>query len=292
MTSPAAPHHDNGLAARIVSIFIDSKLTPLLVAGSLLLGAAAVFLLPREEEPQIVVPMIDVFVEMPSAPAQEVEQRVTRPLEKILWEIPGVEYVYSTSSEGKALVIVRFEVGHSASDAIVKLNAKIAENLDRIPPGVSLPLIKVRSIDDVPILALTLHSEQYDHNALRRVAAQLDDAIKQVDGVSQTTLIGGLPRRIRVTPDRSALAARGLALTDLVGAIRQANQPSPAGNFDANNREFAVETGAFLHSATDVSAVVVGVYDNQPVRVTDVATVTDGPDEPNQYVFFRHGPAS
>ena len=172
-----------GVAARIVALFIDSKLTPLVVIASVLLGAAAVVLLPREEEPQIVVPMVDVFVQMPAASAAEVEQRVTRPLEKLLWEIPGVEYLYSTSSTGQALVIVRFEVGHSATDAIVKLNAKIAANLDRIPPGVSPPLVKVRSIDDVPILALTLSGPAYDHAQLRRLGAQLEDAVKQVPEV-------------------------------------------------------------------------------------------------------------
>ena len=289
LPAPAAEHAHGNLAARIVGLFIDSKLTPLVVLASLLLGAAAVLMLPREEEPQIVVPMVDVFVEMPAASAQEVEQRVTRPLEKLLWEIPGVEYLYSTSSEGKALVIVRFEVGHSATEAIVKLNAKIAANLDRIPPGVSMPLVKVRSIDDVPILALTLWSDTYDHQALRRVAAQLDDAVKQVDGVSETTLIGGLPRRVRVTPDRAALAARGLSLTDVTQALRQANQPLPAGAFSRDDREFLVETGAFLESADDVSAVVVGVYKGRPVRLGEVARVADGPDEPDQYVFFRPG---
>jgi multidrug efflux pump subunit AcrB len=277
------------LAARIVGLFIDSKLTPLMVLASLLLGAAAVLRLPREEEPQIVVPMIDVFVEMPAAGSAEVEQRVTRPLEKLLWEIPGVEYLYSTSSEGRALVVARFEVGHSATEAVVKLNAKIAANLDRIPPGVSMPLVKVRSIDDVPILALTLWSDTYDHQALRRVAAQLDDTVKQVDGVSETTLIGGLPRRVRVTPDRAALAARSLALTDIAQALRQANQPLPAGSFSAQDRQFLVETGAFLKTAEDVSSVVVGVYKGRPVRLGEVAAVADGPDEPDQYVFFRSG---
>jgi hypothetical protein len=184
---------------------------------------------------------------------------------------------------------VRFEVGQPATDAIVKLNAKIAANMDRIPPGVSPPLIKVRSIDDVPILALTLHSAFYDHATLRRVAAQLDDAVKQVEGVSETTLIGGLARRVRVAPDRAALAARGLSLTDVAYALRQANQPLPAGAFATGDREFLVETGAFLKNADQVAAVVLGVYAGRPVRLGEVAAVRDGPDEPDQYVFFRAG---
>ena len=249
------------------------------------------FFLPREEEPQIVVPMIDVSVQMPAASAAEVEQRVTRPLEKLLFEIPGVEYIYSTSSHGQSLVIVRFEVGHSETDAIVKLDAKISANLDRIPPGVSPPLIKVRSIDDVPILILTLSSARYDHGTLRRIAAQLDDVIKQVEDVSETTLIGGLPRHVRVTPNRTALAARGLSLSDMVRSIRLANQPRPAGEFAREDREFLVETGAFLKNGDDVAAAVLGVYAGKPVRVGDVATVVDGPDEPDQYVFFKPGKA-
>jgi multidrug efflux pump subunit AcrB len=249
-------------------------------------------MLPREEEPQIVVPMIDVFVEMPGASAQEVEQRVTRPLEKLLWEIPGVEYIYSTSSEGRSLVIVRFEVGHAATDAIVKLNAKIAANMDKIPPGVSPPLIQVKSIDDVPILGLTISSDRYDHGQLRRIAAQMDDAVKQVDGVSETTLIGGWPRRVRVIPDRAALSARGLSLTDVAQALKQANHPLPAGAFDGQDRQFVVETGAFLKSADEVEGVVVGVYRGRPVRLSEVARVIDGPDEPDQYVFFRKGSAA
>lgn len=287
-------HHpgDHGFTNRIVHRFIDSRLTPLIIIASLLLGSAAVVMLPREEEPQIVVPMVDVIVEMPSASAAEVEQRVTRPLEKLLWEIPGVEYIYSISREGSALVIVRFEVGHSATDAIVKLNAKIAANTNRIPAGVSQPLIQVKSIDDVPIMALTLWSERYDHATLRRIAAQMEDGVKQVAGVSETTLIGGYPRQVRIIPDRAALAARGFSLVDVAAAIAQANKPLPAGKIVTADREVLVETGAFLRSVDDVAMVVIGTYNNQPVRVGDIAEVKDGPDEPDQYVFHQAGKAA
>ena len=295
---PAGPRRDpedraasGGWAAWLVSLFIDSKLTPLAILASLLLGAAAVAMLPREEEPQIVVPMIDVFVEMPAASAREVEQRISRPLEKLLWEIPGVEYIYSTSQPGQSLVIVRFEVGQSATDAIVRLNAKIANNMDRIPPTVSQPLIKVRSIDDVPILALTLHSRRYGHGELRRIAAQLDDCLKQAEGVAETQLIGGVKRTVRVLPDRGALAARGFSLLDLAGALRQANQPLAAGSISSGDREAFVETGPFLADAGAVGAVVIGTYSGRPVKVSDVAQIEDGPDEPSQYVFFRAGNA-
>src|SRR5205823_12026334 len=147
-----------GLAGTFARVWIDSKLTPLVIAGSLLMGAFAVWKLPREEEPQIVVPMVDVSVEMPGASAREVEERVTKPMEKLLWEIPGVEYIYSTSSPGMSMAVVRFRVGESEENAIIRLNQKMSANFDIIPPGASLPLIKPRSIDDVPILALTLSS--------------------------------------------------------------------------------------------------------------------------------------
>src|SRR5688572_9668058 len=145
-----------GIAGKLAGAFIQSKLTPLIVAASILLGIGAVVMLPREEEPQIIVPMVDVMVQMPGSTAREVEERVTRPMEKLLWEIPGVEYIYSTSSPGMSIAIVRFKVGQNEEDAIVRLNQKLFANMDLIPQGASPPLIKPRSIDDVPILALTL----------------------------------------------------------------------------------------------------------------------------------------
>src|SRR3954452_6762194 len=149
-------------AGRLAAAFINSKLTPLFVVASVLLGIFALVKFPREEEPQIIVPMIDIFVEMPGASAREVEERVTKPMEKLLWEIPGVEYIYSTSSPGASMAVVRFFVGEDEDKAIVRLNQKMAANLDLIPPGASAPLIKPRSIYDVPILALTLGSKRYD----------------------------------------------------------------------------------------------------------------------------------
>src|SRR6266704_519791 len=161
-----------GPAGRFAQAWIASKLTPLIIVGSLLIGAFAVWKLPREEEPQIIVPMIDVFVQMPGASAKEVEERVTKPMEKLLWEVPGVEYIYSTSAPGYAMAVVRFYVGQNEEASIVRLNQKMFANFDLIPPGASPPLVKPRSIDDVPILALTLSSDRYDHFTLRRIAAQ------------------------------------------------------------------------------------------------------------------------
>src|SRR5512138_867281 len=218
MTSPSSqsPSNSLGIAGRVARAFIDAKLTPLIVITSVLLGAAAVVLLPREEEPQIKVPMIDVLVSMPGFTAKEVEERATRPMEKLLWEIPGVEYIYSTSKPGESLAIVRFKVGEDIEKSLVKLNQKLQSNFDRIPQGVSPPLIKPRSIDDVPILALTFHSARYDHLTLRRVVAQVDDAVKQVPLVAETTLIGGARRQVRVLLDPAKLASRNLSVAGLV----------------------------------------------------------------------------
>ncbi len=280
------PAHPFGFAGKIVRFFIDSKLTPLIVTASVLLGVGAVVLLPREEEPQIVVPMIDVFVRAPGMSSKEVEERVTSPMEKLLWEIPGVDYVYSTSSPGMSMAIVRFYVGQNEEAAIVRLNQKMFANFDLIPPGVSQPLIKPRRIDDVPILALTLHGARYDHFTLRRIAAQLDDAITQVKNVSSTTLIGGLRRQVRVQLDAAKLSAYHIDPVRLVGMLRAANQQSTAGSFRQDNRELLVETGGFLKDADDVGAVVVGVHDSQPVYLRDVSQIVDGPEEPSQYVLF------
>src|SRR3974390_2515216 len=262
---PLDPSGELGFAGRIAGAFIDSKLTPLIIITSVLLGAAAVLLLPREEEPQIKVPMIDVLVSMPGFSAREVEERATRPMEKLLWEIPGVEYIYSTSRPDESLAIVRFKVGEDVEKSLVKLNQKLQSNFDRIPPGVSHPLIKPKSIDDVPIRALTFHSARYDHLTLRRVVAQVDDAVKQVPLVAETTLIGGAQRQVRVLLDPVRLASRNLSPAGLVPMLQQANRQFAAGGLTSDNHEVIVETGAFLSSAAEIGNVVVGVLGGKPV---------------------------
>ncbi|MGB3400024.1 MAG: efflux RND transporter permease subunit [Candidatus Deferrimicrobiaceae bacterium] len=281
-----------GIAGRIASAFIDSRLTPLVVLAAIFLGVGAVALLPREEEPQIIVPMIDVFVQMPGASAKEVEERVTKPMEKLLWEIPGVEYIYSTSAPGQSMAIVRFKVGEDEEKSIVRLNQKMFANFDLIPPGASTPLVKPRSIDDVPILALTLSSDRYDHYALRRVAAEIHDQIKTIPDVSEIKVIGGRLRQVRVMLDPARMAARGVAPGTLVPMLASANRQLQSGSFSSGNREFLVETGAFLHTAGDVGRVVVGVSEGRPVYLRDVAQIVDGPEEAADYVYFGLGPAA
>ena len=281
-----------GIAGRIASVFIDSRLTPLIVLASIFLGVGAVALLPREEEPQIIVPMVDIFVQMPGASAREVEERVTKPMEKLLWEIPGVEYIYSTSSPGQSMAIVRFKVGEDEEKSIVRLNQKMFANFDLIPPGASKPLIKPRSIDDVPILALTLSSARYDHYALRRVATEIDDQIRTIPDVSEVNIIGGRSRQVRVMLDPARMAARDVAPETLVPMLASANRQLQSGSFSSGNREFLVETGAFLHTAEEVGRVVVGVSEGRPVYLHDVAQVVDGPEEAVDYVLFGLGPAA
>ena len=278
-----------GIAGRLSQAWINSKLTPLVIVASLMLGAFSVWRLPREEEPQIIVPMIDIFVGMPGASAREVEERVTRPMEKLLWEIPGVEYIYSTSMPNQAMAIVRFKVGEDEEKSIVRLNQKMYANFDLIPAGATPPLIKPRSIDDVPILALTFWSKRYDDYQLRRVAAQIHDSVKQVDDVSAVNLIGGQRREIRVTLDDTRLAAYSLSPMQVYGALGASNRRLPTGRFSSANREFTLETGEFLRTASDVAGVVVGVSNDKPIFVRDVSTVTDGGEEPSQYVQYASG---
>lgn len=281
-----------GTAGKIAKFFIDSKLTPLVIIASILLGIAAVIALPREEEPQIIVPMIDIFVQMPGASAKEVEQRITSPMEKLLWEIPGVEYVYTTSSPGMSMAVVRFYVGQDEEESIVRLQTKLSANYDRIPYAVAPPLIKPRYIDDVPILALTFWSEETDHFTLRRVAAEVETVIKREPDVSITSLIGGARRQVQVLFDPVRLAAAGIDLEQAAVMVQAANQEADAGTYPSTDGRVTVHVGGFLKTVEDVERVVLGIHGDRPVYVQDVATVADGPAEPDQYLFFGTGPAA
>jgi multidrug efflux pump subunit AcrB len=274
-----------GIAGSLADSFIESKLTPLLIAVSILIGIGAVMLLPREEEPQIVVPMVDVFVAMPGASPREVEQRITKPMEKLLWEIPGVEYIYSTSSAGSSMVVVRFKVGQNEENALVRLHEKLSSNADLIPPGAVGPIVKPRSIDDVPVLAFTLSSERYDHFALRRIAAELQTEIGQVENVSEVRIIGGSRLQLRVQVDPARLAAYGVPAMRVAAVLQQANSENSSGAFDSADREVLVRTEGFLRDADDARRLVVAVANARPVYLGDVATITDGPEEPADYVF-------
>jgi multidrug efflux pump subunit AcrB len=281
-----------GTAGKIAKTFIKSKLTPLIVIASLILGVFAVIVTPREEEPQIVVPMIDVLVSAPGFSAKEVEERVTKPMEKLLWEIKGVEYVYSISKPGMSMAIVRFYVGEDMEKSLVNLYNKLWSNLDKIPHGVSQPLVKPKSIDDVPILSFTLWSDRYTGYELRRVAVEVADELKKDSDIAEFNIIGGQKRQVRINLEPSRMRAYNVSPLQITDILQKANFVLPSGAFPSSNKEFLVETGGFLKDAQEVGNVVVSVFNGRPVYLREVAKITDGPEEPANYVFMGFGPAA
>ncbi|MEE4000671.1 efflux RND transporter permease subunit [Tenacibaculum sp. FZY0031] len=281
-----------GLAGKIAKGFIGSKLTILLMVVFMVIGVYSSFLIPREEEPQIDVPMADIFVGYPGASPTEVESRVIKPLEKILSNIKGIEYVYSTSMKEQGMVIVQFYVGEDIERSFVKLYNEINKHMDQMPKGVTMPLVKTRAIDDVPMLGLTLWSENYDDYQLKQIAQELTNEIEKVNDVAITQKIGGRNREVRVVVDKDKLAASGLDFLSVTEILKASNQQLSAGSYDKNDTEFLVTTGKFLQSAEDVKNLVVGVQQNQPIYLKQVAKVLDGPEISTNYVSFGYGQAS
>ncbi|TRX61864.1 efflux RND transporter permease subunit [Fulvivirga sp. M361] len=281
-----------GLAGKIARGFISSKLTILLMIVFMIVGVYTSFLIPREEEPQINVPMADIFVGYPGASPSEVESRVIKPLEKLISNIKGVEYVYSTSMKEQGMVIVQFYVGEDIERSFVKMYNEINKHMDIMPQGVTMPLVKTRAIDDVPMLALTLWSETYDDYQLRQITEELRSEIEKIKDVSATKEIGGRKRQVRIVLDKDKLAASGLDLLSVSEMIKVNNQQMAAGSFNKNDTEFLVETGHFLQTAKDVENLIVGIRDDQPIYLKQVAAVIDGPELPENYVAFGFGQAS
>jgi multidrug efflux pump subunit AcrB len=280
-----------GLAGKIAKGFINSKLTVLLMIVFMIIGVYASFVIPREEEPQIDVPMADIFVGYPGASPTEVESRVSKPLERLISNIPGVEYVYSTSMQEQAMVIVQFYVGEDIERSFVKLYNEINKHMDMMPAGVTMPLVKTRAIDDVPVLGLTFWSETYDDFMLRQLAQEVNNEIEKIGDVAITKLIGGRSRQLRVILDQHKMAELGLDVMGIAEMIRTNNQQMSAGSFNKNDQEYLIKTGNFLSSVQDVENLVVGVNDQQPVYLKQVATVIDGPEDPESYVTFGFGAA-
>jgi multidrug efflux pump subunit AcrB len=282
-----------GLAGLLASMFLDSKLTPLLVMAALALGLVAVLAIPREEDPQIQVPMLDVMTAMPGASPREVEERVTNPIEGWMHQIPGVQYVYSISSPGQSLVIVRFQVGSSEQDALVKVYNKLYANADGMPPGTGRPLVKVHSIDDVPILTMTIWGEHYSGYELRQIADEMQHTIRQIPEVSETSVIGGQPREMRVVLSSAKLSAFGISPDTVVQRLKAANARLQAGQFAENNQEIRVDAGQLFRDTEDLAGVVVGVENGRPLYLRDVAEkIQDGPADPHDYVLFGTTQAS
>jgi multidrug efflux pump subunit AcrB len=284
-----------GLSGRLARQFLTTEITPLLALTGLLLGMFAVLVTPREEEPQINVTFANVFIPFPGASAREVEALLAAPAERIVSEIENVEHVYSASQPGMAALTVRFRVGAPRTDAIVRLYNAFYEHADWLPAGVGVgqPLIKPKGIDDVPIVAITLWSEDplLGADDLLRVARSIDTELQRVPGTRNIEIIGGPERVVRVTLDPQRLTGYGLAIDDLSRALAAANASRDAGGFVTGNREILVQAGTFLSTPEEVADLVVGVKDGAPVFLHDVAEVTLGADTPKTYASYGGGPA-
>jgi multidrug efflux pump subunit AcrB len=281
-----------GLAGRIGRAFLESKLTPLIIVASLLLGGFALLVTPSEEEPQIKVPMIDVMVGFPGATAEEIEHRVITPLEKLLYEIENVEYIYSISRPSGGFIVVRFLVGTDPDQAAVRVHTKIASVMDELPEGLVAPVVKPRTIDDVPVVAYTLWGSNATSTELRRVADELKVEITKHPRVAQVWVIGGQRRVVRVDFDRERLASFNVSLLQAYQALQSVNWRLPAGSTAIANTEVLVDVGEFLADADDVGNVVVSASGGRPVYLKDVAEIMDGPEEPGSYVWLGSGPGA
>jgi len=279
-----------GAINSIVRLFLTSHLSIIFLVAALLAGAAAILSTPREEDPQIIVPLADIYVQAPGASAGEVERLVARPLEKLLWQIDGVEYVYSQSRRGMAVVTVRFYVGEDKERSLVKLQTKVAQHLDDVPPGVRGWVVKPVSIDDVPIVTVALFGDGYDGFALRRIGEEVLARLEGLDDLSATKVVGGRPRRIRVQPDLALLSGYGLTMLDIVRSLKGADAALDSGTFKRRDRTYEVSAGPFIASVDDLEDVVVGVHQGRPIRLEDVAVVRDGPSEPSSYTRIGFGP--
>ena len=283
----------DSLTVAIVRLFTTSHLSLLFLLISLLAGAAALILTPREEDPQIIVPVMDVFVHYPGATSEEVEKRVTTPLEVLLKQIQGVEYVYSASSPGQALVTVRYEVGQSIEDSLIKTRDKLEANLDIIPPGVSDWVVKPVEIDDVPILLLSLSMPKAgeDIMAIRRIAEELIERLRAIDDVGKSWVLGAAPRQISVYPDSAKLQATGVSLLEVQQALAQSNVNLQTGHLNQNNREILLEAGPNYQSVEQVGATVLKSVAGRLVYLRDVADIIDGPKDTDYYTRIGFGPA-
>tara|TARA_R110001583_G_scaffold93777_1_gene236989 strand:+ start:10092 stop:13283 length:3192 start_codon:yes stop_codon:yes gene_type:complete len=278
-----------GISGKIANVFINSKLTILLMVALMAIGIYSSFLIPREEEPQIIVPMADVLVGYPGASPTEIESRVVKPLEKIISNIKGVQHVHSIAMNGQSMIIVQFYVGENTEDSYVKLYDELMRHQGMFPPGVTQPLVKTRSIDNVPMLGLTFWSENYDDYQIRQIAEEVTSEIEKVKDVSITKVIGGRNRQLKIVLDKDKMAENGVDALGIMQMIQANNSSSQSGSFVKGDQEYLITTGKFLTSAEDVNNLVVGVYKNRPVYLKQVAEIQDGPSTPSSYVSFGFG---
>ncbi|MEO8622688.1 MAG: efflux RND transporter permease subunit [bacterium] len=276
-----------GISGRVARAFLHSKLTPLVTIAALAVGVLGILATPREEEPQISVPMIDVIQALPGASPREAENLLARPIEQRMLAIPGVDHVYSMAGDGYAMVTVRFKVGEDQERSVTKVQAKLASAMDQAPAGAQPPIVTPHSIDDVPVLALTLHGAGYDANMLRQVAVHLEDDIRTVPDVAETFVVGGAPKQLQVVLDAARLAASGVTPGEVAVALKGANARLQAGELSAANQVYRIDVGAPLETPADVGSVVVATRGGLPVYVRNVADVVDGFGETTTYVSHQ-----
>jgi len=282
-----------GIAGRITRQFINSPVTPLLMAAFLIVGLIGLMFTPRQEDPKISVPMVDILVQYPGASAEQIASLAINPLERIISEIPGIRHVYSASQRGSGIVTAQFYVGEDLGDSIVKVHDKIQSNIDAIPPGVSMPIVKPVGPDDVPVVTATIWSKDpnIDDSILRTLALDILQKLEQVPNSGKGFVVGGRAEQIRIEVSPERLNGFGISIQDVANTIRTANSELAAGNIEGGNRTFNVYTGAFLNNAQDVSNLVVAVRDGAPVYVRDIARVYQAPQETSQMVSYATGPA-
>ncbi|WP_006788487.1 efflux RND transporter permease subunit [Thiorhodospira sibirica] len=281
-----------GIAGRMAAAFIHSPLSPILLLISLAIGILGLMITPRQEDPQISVPMIDIFVGYPGASAQQVQSLVTDPLERIMSEISGVKHVYSMSQRDQAMVTVQFEVGEAMEPSLVKLYDRLHSNMDRIPPGATQPLVKPKGVDDVPVVTLTLWSQSTDDAMLRLIGLEVLQRLKEVPNTSQSFLVGGRPEQLRIEPLPERLAGHGISLNQIAQTVQAANTERGVGSFEGAGGHFQVYTGSFLRYAEDVERLIVGTAHGAPIYLRDIARVIQGPGETEQMVHYYTGPSS
>jgi len=290
-----------GMAGNLAKSFIHSPLSPLLLLACIAIGILGLMFTPRQEDPQISVPMVDIFVSYPGATSQQIANLVADPLERIMSEIPGVKHVYSASQREQTMVTVEFIVGEDMGESLVKLYDKLESNMDRIPPGASAPLVKPKGVDDVPLVTLTLWSQNnisgnnsgsVDDATLRLIALDVIQRIKEIPNTSQSFIVGGRTEQIRIEVYPERLSGFGINLDQIAHTVRAANTQRGVGNVESNGKSFRLYTGSFLKHANDVRKLIVGLYKNQPVYLADVAQVIEGPSETSNIVNFYSGKAS
>ncbi len=278
----------NGLSGKIASMFLNSKLSILLMVGLMIIGVYSSSLIPREEEPQINVPMADIMVGYPGASPEEVERRVLEPLEKIISNIKGVEHLHSTAMNGQAMIIVQFYVGEDIERSYVKLYDELIKNQHIFPQGVYPPVVKTRSINDVPMLALTLWSDRYDDFQIRQMAEEVSSEIKKIKDVSTIKEIGGRSRELKVVLDKDKMAENGVDALSIMQMIQANNGSMQSGSFVQHDQKFLLTTGQFLASKEDMENLVVGVHQQMPVYLKQVAQINDAAGTAKSYVSFGY----